>query len=79
MMRRVGLTALLLWMLFATSAAAQRTYTWDEVCRDIGMTTGPCAPKSEREKPMGCVKISGNAFHAEKSPSGCIQTTLAPG
>lgn len=43
------------------------------------MTTGPCAPKAERERPLGCVKLGGSAFHAEKASGGCIQTNLAPG
>src|SRR5262245_41133202 len=71
---------ILLWsMLCCDSALAQRTYTFEEACRNAGMTTGACAPKSELEMPMGCVDLIGNAFHAEKFTGTCIQTTLAPG
>jgi len=42
------------------------------------MTTGACAPKAQQGFAIGCVKPSGNAFHAEKANSDCIQTTLSP-
>lgn len=44
-----------------------------------GQTKGPCAPKPRHEPSLGCVKLTGNAFHAEKSSGGpCIKTTLSP-
>ena len=42
------------------------------------MTTGACAPKAQQGFSLGCVKVTGNAFHAEKASSGCLQTTLSP-
>jgi hypothetical protein len=62
------------------SAAAQRSYTFEEACRNAGMTTGACAPKSQQPQSPSCVKLGGNAFHAEKSPTpdNCINTTLSP-
>jgi hypothetical protein len=71
----------LLWpILFSDSVIAQLQYkNWEEVCRSIGQSTGACAPKSELEKPIGCVQLGGKAFHAEKFTGGCLPTTLAPG
>jgi hypothetical protein len=66
-------------MLSYNYAFAQRYYTFEEACRNAGMTTGACAPKSQLEKPIGCVQLGGNAFHAEKLTGGCIETTLSPG
>ena len=69
------------WALsLGNGAAAQRTYTFEEACRKAGKTTGPCAPKSQQPQSPSCVKIGGNAFHAEKSPAlgSCTNTTLSP-
>lgn len=60
-------------------ATAQQYYSFEDACRMSGQTTGPCAPKSQQEIPLGCVSMSGNAFHAEKSEGrNCIETTLSP-
>ena len=68
-----------LWcVLLSNKAIAQQEYTFEEACRLAGMTTGACAPDANQEKEVGCVKIKGNAFHAEKSKSDCIDTTLSP-
>jgi hypothetical protein len=43
-----------------------------------GKTTGACAPRSQQQSPLGCVNLSGNSFHAEKSSNrNCIETTLS--
>src|SRR5262245_7669374 len=61
-----------------SGALAQRYYSFEEACRNAGMTTGACAPKGQQGFSLGCVKTSGNAFHAEKATSGCVQTSLSP-
>jgi hypothetical protein len=73
--------SVLLWPLFLCDwAFAQYKFdNWQDVCRHLGSTTGACAPKSQLERPLGCVRLGGNAFHAEKSGVGdCLQTTLSP-
>lgn len=62
------------------SASAQQQYSFEEACRRAGMTTGACAPKSRQTQSPACVKLSGNAFHAEKSlgTGDCIDTTVSP-
>jgi hypothetical protein len=67
-------------LLLIESAAAQQHYSFEEACRNAGMTTGACAPKSQQPQSPRCVKLGGNAFHAEKSSgtSGCIDTTVSP-
>lgn len=79
-MRIASSITALLWfvVLGCSSALAQRQYSFEEACRNAGMTTGPCAPKAQQGFSIGCVKITGNAFHADKSTSDCIQTTLSP-
>ena len=59
-------------------AAAQRTYSFEEACRNAGWTTGPCAPK--RSQVPECVSIVSNAFHAKavSLAKDCIETTLSP-
>lgn len=61
------------------TATAQRQYSFEEACRNAGMTTGACAPKAQQHFSFGCVPTTGNAFHAEKAPSDCVQTSLSPG
>ena len=79
---RLGLAVpFLLWLLVSgESAVAQRYYTFEEACRNAGMTTGACAPRSQQSQSPLCVKLGGNAFHAEKSPAAgdCINTALSP-
>jgi hypothetical protein len=59
--------------------AAQQSYSFQDACRMAGRTTGACAQNSQEQSSLGCVKITGNAFHAEKSSSNsCINTTLSP-
>ena len=70
--------ALFLVILLGNGAVAQQYYSFEEACRRAGMTTGACAPKSQQEQSMGCVKLDGNAFHAEKFSGDCIETTLSP-
>ena len=78
-MRLAILLPVALWFaLLSNTAIAQQEYTFEEACRSAGMTTGACAPDANQEKEIGCVKIKGNAFHAEKSQSDCIDTTLSP-
>jgi hypothetical protein len=80
-MRIISALPVLVWSLVACSSAfAQYKYdNWQDVCRHIGSSTGACAPKSQLERPLGCVRLVGNAFHAEKAGAGgCIETTLAP-
>jgi hypothetical protein len=61
-----------------SSALAQRYYSFEEACRNAGMTTGACAPKAQQGFSLGCVRTAGNAFHAEKATSDCVQTSLSP-
>jgi hypothetical protein len=68
---------LLLSMLFCDRAVAQRTYTFEEACRNAGWTTGPCAPRQQPQV-LGCVPFPGNAFHAEAFSGDCIPTTVSP-
>ncbi len=78
-MRPVLAVQVLCWsMLLCDYAAAQRTYSFEEACRNAGQTTGPCAPQQRQAQPMGCVPLAGNAFHAEAFSGSCIPTTLAP-
>ncbi|HZO21474.1 MAG TPA: hypothetical protein VFB37_03145 [Steroidobacteraceae bacterium] len=70
-------TLLLSSMLFGDCAVAQRTYTFEEACRNAGWTTGPCAPQQQAQ-PLGCVPLGGNAFHAEAFSGNCIPATLSP-
>ena len=65
-------------VLGCSGALGQRHYSFEEACRNAGLTTGPCAPKAQQGFPIGCVKTTGNAFHAEKASSDCVQTSLAP-
>jgi len=65
-------------VLGCSSALAQRYYSFEEACRNAGMTTGACAPKSQHGFSMGCVRTTGNAFHAEKATSDCVHTSLSP-
>jgi hypothetical protein len=69
--------ALFFVLLFGSSASAQY-YSFEEACRNAGLTTGACAPKSQQRQSTECVKIGGNAFHAEKSRGDCIEATLSP-
>lgn len=78
-MRVVFVFQVMFWsILFGDSAVAQQHYSFEEACRRAGQTTGPCAPKSQQQKPIGCVKLVGNAFHAEKFSGDCLETTLSP-
>lgn len=78
--------AVVAWIgsLFCGSALAQRHYSFEEACRNAGMTTGACAPKAnqgfstDQGFSLGCVKTAGNAFHAEKATSDCVRTSLSP-
>jgi hypothetical protein len=66
-------------ILLSDRTAAQQYYSFEDACRRAGRTTGACAPRSQQQSPLGCVNITGNAFHAEKSlSSSCIETTLSP-
>jgi hypothetical protein len=59
--------------------AAQQYYNFEDACRMAGRSTGACALSSRQQSPLGCVSITGNAFHADKSlRSSCIETTLSP-
>lgn len=80
-MRIVYALSILFWPLLTCSYAfAQYKFdNWQDVCRHIGSTTGPCAPKSQLERPLGCIPVAGNAFHAEKFSGLCMETTLSPG
>jgi hypothetical protein len=80
MRRTVVVKALLFSMLFSDGAVAQRNYTFEEACRNAGMTTGPCAPQRQQQQTqgLGCVPLVGNAFHAEAASDNCIPATLSP-
>jgi len=66
-------------ILSGDRSTAQQSYSFEDACRLAGRTSGPCAPRSEQQTPLGCVSIAGKAFHADKSSSGnCIETTLSP-
>ena len=74
-----ALLAILVLMPWTGHAVAQQYYSFEEACRMAGQTTGPCAPKTAQEKSLGCVKLTGNAFHADKVSGGeCIKTALSP-
>jgi hypothetical protein len=48
------------------AALAQRTYTWDEICKQQGLSTGPCAPKGTVTPATRCLNYeAANAFHAD--------------
>jgi hypothetical protein len=68
------------WLaLFDTIALAQQNYTFEEACRRAGMTTGPCAPKSQQRQTTMCTNFGRNAFHAEDySASECTEVALSP-
>jgi hypothetical protein len=70
--------AVFLLLLCSRIATAQQYYSFEEACRLGGQTTGACAPNSQREQNLGCIKCDGGAFHAEKVSEGCIKTTLSP-
>jgi len=78
MRRTFAVQALFLSILFSDCAVAQRTYTFEEACRNAARTTGPCAPQQQQAQALGCVPLVGNAFHAEAFSGNCIQTTLSP-
>jgi hypothetical protein len=66
-------------VLGCSGAFGQRYYSFEEACKNAGLTTGACAPKAQQQGfPIGCVKTTGNAFHAEKATSDCVQTSLSP-
>ena len=62
-----GVLIVILALLFcSTSAVAQRTYTWEEICKQQGLSTGPCAPKGTVTPATRCLNYeSANAFHAD--------------
>ncbi|MCL4767169.1 MAG: hypothetical protein KJZ80_13135 [Hyphomicrobiaceae bacterium] len=83
MRRMLVVHALFLSILISDGAVAQRSYTFEEACRNAGWTTGPCASQPQQQaQELGCVPLVGNAFHAEtlaEAFSGnCIPTTLSP-
>jgi hypothetical protein len=52
-------------LISVTAALAQRTYTWEEICKQQGLSTGPCAPKGTVTPATQCLNYeSANAFHA---------------
>ncbi|HEV7407052.1 MAG TPA: hypothetical protein VGO01_01085 [Bradyrhizobium sp.] len=78
MRRALAVKVLFLSIIFSDCAVAQRTYTFEEACRNAGWTTGPCAPQQQQAQALGCVPLVGNAFHAEAFSGNCIETTLSP-
>ena len=61
------------------TALAQRHYTFEEACRNAGMTTGACAPKDQQPQVSICANLGRSAFHAaDYSGSGCTKVTLSP-
>jgi hypothetical protein len=78
-MRIAHAVHILFWSTLTFNSAFAQYYTFEEACRNAGITTGACAPKSQLERPLGCVQLGGSAFHAEKSAVGCVPTTLSPG
>ena len=66
-----GVLIVVLELLFCITSAlaqalAQRTYTWEEICKQQGLSTGPCAPKGTVTPATRCLNYeSANAFHAD--------------
>lgn len=79
-MKRIAFLQILavLTMLINSGAAAQRSYTFDEACRNAGWTTGPCAPPRQQAQSLGCVPLVGHSFHAQPSSENCLVTTVSP-
>jgi hypothetical protein len=77
---RIIVLPCLAFLLSSNTVTAQRTYSFEEACRNAGMATGPCAPKSQRPQSAQCVRTAGNAFHADKAPAtaDCLPTVVAP-
>jgi Zn-dependent protease with chaperone function len=66
--------------LFPASSVGQKTYTWEETCKLLGRTDGPCAKGPEPAK--SCLNYAhSNAFHADKlsAVAGKLRVELAPG
>jgi hypothetical protein len=74
----LALPVLLCSVLSGASAVAQRSYSFEEACRNAGWTTGPCAPKSVQQDTIACVQIGANAFHMDKLNPNCQAVSLSP-
>ena len=63
----VGVLIIASDLLFSVATAlAQRTYTWEEICKQRGLSTGPCPPKGTVTPATRCINYeSANAFHAD--------------
>jgi len=78
-MRLLLILQLLFWSVpLGDRAVAQQYYSFEEACRRAGNTTGACAPKSQQKNAPKCVRLHGNAFHAEKCSGDCIEATVSP-
>lgn len=78
-MRLLLVLQALFWpLLLSDAASAQRPYSFEEACRNMGSTTGPCAPKPEQRHWIGCMDLVKNAFHPEKIAAGCRDANLSP-